>query len=439
MSSRTVPERTLIVVVAWLLAVLAAGAAAHASVNTNPVFTNPSSVTNPLFPASKLDQLVHLGVEAGEPSRFEVTRLPGTKAITLGGRTVRALQVQFLASSDSTIVEVATDYFAQADDGTVWYLGENVSNYENGVVANHDGTWVTGTRRPDGKLFAPGVIMPAKPAVGDVFFPEDNKPFVFEKVTVKATGLTLGNGPRGPIKGALKTREDLLDGSSEEKLFAPGYGEFSARVPFGAANPEELTNVAVAAPIDRAGTSLPSQLSTMARAADAGFAAIDESSWTGAKQQLATLTTAWRSHRAALTAGKLVPLLVEQMDDALATLTDAVNAHAKAKALQAVVRAAKAVDDLELRYLPAARVDLARLDAWARQALVDIDQHDSAGLRGDSAYLDQVWTRVRHTVASTPRATIDTELKDLGAAAKDKRFATAETIADRLRATLRSL
>ena len=439
MTSRTAPRRTLIVLIAWLLAVVAAGAAARAGVNTDPVFSDPSRVTNPLFPASRVDQLVHLGVEAGELSRFEVTRLPGTKAITFGGRTVQALRVQFLASSDSTIVEVATDYFAQADDGTVWYLGENVSGYENGVVATHEGTWVTGTRRPDGRLFAPGVIMPAEPAVGDVFFPENNPPFVFEKVTVKATGLTLPDGPRGTIGGALRTREDLLDGSSEEKLFAPGYGEFTARVPFGAANPEELTNVAVAAPVDRAGTSLPSQLSTMAGAADAGFEAIDEAGWAAAGQRLATLTSAWRSHRAALAAGKLVPLLVEQMDDALATLGDAVDAHARARALQAVVRAAKAVDDLELRYLPAATVDLARLDAWARQALADTDRHDTAGLRGDSAYLDQVWVRARHTVASTPRAAIEADLRELRTAAADKRLKDAETAADALRATLRSL
>ena len=439
MPSRLAPRRALIVLSALLLAVLAATTGARASVNTNPVFSNPSSVTNPLFPASKLDQLVHMGFEAGEPLRFEVTRLPGTKSITLGGKTVKALKVQFLASSDSTILEVADDYFAQADDGTVWYLGENVSNYENGVVANTDGTWVTGLKRPDGKPFAPGVIMPAKPATGDVYFPENNEPFVFEKVTVKATGLTLPNGPRGPIKGAVRTREDLLDGSSEEKLFAPGYGEFTARVPFGAANPEELTNVAVATPIDRAGTPLPSQLTTMAKAADAAFAAIDEANWTAAKQQLATLSTAWSAHRASLTAAKLVPLLVEQMDDALATLTDAVNAKAKARSLQAVVRAAKAVDDLQLRYLPAAKVDLARLDAWARQVLVDADQHDSAGLRGDSAYLDHVWARVRQTVASTQRATIDAELTDLRAAAAGKRYTDAETIAERLRATLRTL
>ena len=101
--------------------------------------------------------------------------------------------------------------------------------------------------RPDGKLFQPGVIMPARPRKGDVFFPENNKPFVFERVTVQATGLTLP-APRGTVGGAIKTREDLLDGSTEEKTFAPGYVEHTARVPFGSKNPEELVGIAIAIP-----------------------------------------------------------------------------------------------------------------------------------------------------------------------------------------------
>ena len=222
-------------------------------------FSNPTEVTNPLFPSARIEQLVYLGQDQGDPLRVEVTRLPGTKRIDLNGTPVDAVKVQFLATSGTAILEVANDYFAQADDGTVWYLGEHVSNYENGVIANHDGTWITGEKRPDGKLFKPGVIMPAKPEKGDVFFPENNKPYVFEKVTVQATGLTLA-GPRGAIGGAIKTREDLLDGSTEEKTFAPGYVEHTARVPFGSANPEELVGIAIAVPTDKVDGPQPREL-----------------------------------------------------------------------------------------------------------------------------------------------------------------------------------
>ena len=44
---------------------------------------------------------------------------------------------QFVAYGDGRVLEVARDYYAQADDGSVWYFGEDVDNYEDGVVVDH--------------------------------------------------------------------------------------------------------------------------------------------------------------------------------------------------------------------------------------------------------------------------------------------------------------
>ncbi|CAN5454278.1 hypothetical protein BH18ACT1_BH18ACT1_02430 [soil metagenome] len=70
---------------------------------------------------------------------------------------------QFVAYGDGEILELATDYYAQADDGSVWYLGEDVTNYDNGRVADHAGTWLAGRDGPA------GMIMPANPQAGDVY------------------------------------------------------------------------------------------------------------------------------------------------------------------------------------------------------------------------------------------------------------------------------
>jgi hypothetical protein len=400
-------------------------------------FSNPTEITNPLFPSSQLEQLVYLGQDQGDPLRVEVTRLPGTKQIDLNGTPVDAVKMQFLATSGTAILEVASDYFAQADDGTVWYLGEHVSNYENGVVADHDGTWVTGEKRPDGKLFKPGVIMPAKPAKGDVFFPENNKPFVFEKVTVQATGLTIP-GPRGAIGGAIKTREDLLDGSTEEKTFAPGYVEHTARVPFGSRKPEELVGIVIAAPTDRMSSPQPRELAELATAAGAILTPVRSSDWTAAGQQLATITRLWEAHRATL--GEQVPKLTAQMTGAHNGLADAVAAKDRAAAQQAAVRVARAAADLQLRFEPVATVDRGRLGAWAGQVLVDVDAKDAVGVREDAAILDAIWARMRHAVAGTAgEAAIDAELSALRAAAKDKQLGAAGAAADKVRAALATL
>ena len=205
-----------------------------------PSFTNPTKITNPLFPVSASEQVVQLGAEGDVALRHEITTLDRTKVIRWNGKDIETVVSQFVAYGDGEILETAYDYFAQADDGAVWYLGENVTNYENGKIANYDGTWIAGT---DGTA---GMIMPASPKVGDVYRPENIPGLVFEEVTVKAVNLTVA-GPRGPIAGAIKVQERLADGVLEDKVFAPGYGEFEASVP----SADELATVAIGVPADR--------------------------------------------------------------------------------------------------------------------------------------------------------------------------------------------
>ena len=105
-----------------------------------------------------LPQVLQLGHEAGKPLRVEDTRLPQTRAFQWEGRRVDTVASQFVAYLGGRIREVAIDYYAQADDGSVWYFGEDVFNYEDGVVADTHGTWLAGKDGP------PGMIMPANPA-----------------------------------------------------------------------------------------------------------------------------------------------------------------------------------------------------------------------------------------------------------------------------------
>jgi len=261
---------------------------------------------------------------------------------------------------------------------------------------------------------------------------------VFEQVTVKQTGLTV-TGPRGRVSGAIKVREDLLDGSSEEKVYAPGYGEFSAKAPFGAAKPDEEVAVALAAPIDQVEGETPSVVDAMSKAADDIFDAVSASNFTEADRQLAELTDAWDAHRARLTSSRQVPKLVAEMDDAIGTLEEAIAARSRAEALPAAAGVGRTVPDLELRFDKAAEVDLERLDAWARQALAAAATKDVAGERSASVVLDAIWARVKHTVSAGPRDQITTQLSDLRKAAKSANHEAVKSAAKRLRATLDTL
>ena len=74
------------------------------------------------------------------PLRIETTLLPETKTVEWSGQRVQALQSQFCAYLEGRINEVAVDLYAQADDGSVWYFGEDVVDYARGVAAGLNAT-----------------------------------------------------------------------------------------------------------------------------------------------------------------------------------------------------------------------------------------------------------------------------------------------------------
>ena len=131
------------------------------------------------------------------------------------------------------------DWYAQADDGSVWYFGEDVFNYEDGKVADTEGTWIASDQTPA------AMIMPAKPAVGNVYRPENAPEVVFEEVRVEKVDQTV-HGPSGEISGAIEVMELHMDGTTEGKVFAPGYGEFSTGTAGG-----DLEAVSLASPTDK--------------------------------------------------------------------------------------------------------------------------------------------------------------------------------------------
>ena len=69
-------------------------------------------------------------------------------------------------SENGVPVEITDDWYAQDADGNIWYLGEYVTNYENGKVVDHAGSFEAGV---DGAQA--GIAMPANPEAGDVVSP----------------------------------------------------------------------------------------------------------------------------------------------------------------------------------------------------------------------------------------------------------------------------
>ncbi|MFE7840384.1 hypothetical protein ACFU53_31330 [Streptomyces sp. NPDC057474] len=356
-----------------------------------PRFTHPTRITNPLHPTSKVTQVIMGGQVDGKPFRTEVSLLPDTKRIEYDGRSVETRVIQYVAFSDGRVHEVALDWYAQADDGSVWYLGEDVFNYADGVVADTDGTWQAGR---DGA--PPAMIMPADPEKGDVYRPENLPEKVFEEVTVKAVDGTV-DGPYGRVEGAVTVRELHMDGSTEEKVFAPGYGEFSTGTPGG-----DLEAVSLAVPTDAKPGPLPVRLTALADAVDAAHE-------TPSAATARTVRAAWDAYRAS----DAVPDLLERQTERDLTALERAGSEG-AKAVGPALRVAQDVTDLRLRYEPLDTVDRDRLALWAEQLGIDARAGDEGATAGDVTGLELVWERVG---TGTPSSAVDDGLRELRAVA----------------------
>ena len=175
-----------------------------------------SDITNPYFPLKPGTVFKFEGSRDGVARRDDMTVTDETKMI-MGVKTV---VVRDVASSDTEIVEKTVDWYAQDKDGNVWYFGEDTAEYANGKVTNTDGTWMAGV---DGAI--PGIIMKAKPTVGEGYRQEYRPGVAEDYAKVINTEATAG-GPTGKYEKVVATEDtDLLDKSKfEHKWFAPNIG-----------------------------------------------------------------------------------------------------------------------------------------------------------------------------------------------------------------------
>lgn len=182
-------------------------------------FTHPTEITNPYLPLSSLKQDILEGTEDGKKTRIERTAKPDLhKTFKIGDQTIESFVVEDRAYEDGQLAEVALDYFAQDDNGTVYYLGEEVDEYKDGKIISHDGSWMLGK-----DTAVPGVIMPAKPKLGDKFRSEDVSAEIGEIDEIISLSEDV-KVPAGTYKDCLKIKESLADGTTEYKYYAKGIG-----------------------------------------------------------------------------------------------------------------------------------------------------------------------------------------------------------------------
>jgi hypothetical protein len=386
-------------------------------------FSDPTNVTNPLFPIGKLHSALLNGTVEGKPFRTETTLLPDTRVIEWSpGQCIKVLVSQYVAYLDGRIDEVALDFYAQADDGSVWYFGEDVFNYDSGAVADLSGSWLAGKEGPA------AMIMPADAKVGDVNRPENIPGLVFEEVAVAETDKTV-DGPRGSVEGAIVGRELHDDGTFSDKVFAPEYGEFYS------AHEGDVEALALAVPTDHIDGGVPEDLETMLAGSATIFEAAESGRWPEASSTVEQTTAAWSTHRNS----SVPPRLVQPTDRALEALDQAVRARDRLSTQHAALDVRLAVLDLQLQFRPPAEIDLARMDLWAQQVLVDVSADDLAAASGDVATLEWIRDRIARTLDSVAMTGLDAALAELRSAVADEDLEAAADAAGLVREVLADL
>ncbi len=172
-----------------------------------------TTVTKKIFEGEETDP------DDGETITLRVEEVVQPDPIVINGMEVRVIEAKDI--EDGELIELTLDYYAQGPDGVVYYVGEDVDDYEDGEVVGHGGAWIAGV---DGNL--PGIFMLADPQVGDVFEQERAPGVAEDTSTVVALDVAI-TVPAGSFTGCMET-EDINplepDSAVEHKFYCPGVG-----------------------------------------------------------------------------------------------------------------------------------------------------------------------------------------------------------------------
>lgn len=152
----------------------------------------------------------------GELERLVITNLDAVKIID----GVETRVVEERAYINGELVEVAKNYFAIDEvTGNLYYFGEDVDNYENGTIVNHNGSWESGV---NGAIY--GLLLPGSPRPGFAFVEENAPGIAQDQGRVLSTTLSVSTGAVDFTNVVQVEETSPLDDTLDYKYYAPGIG-----------------------------------------------------------------------------------------------------------------------------------------------------------------------------------------------------------------------
>jgi hypothetical protein len=230
-------RKQLIAAVAICLATTPLAACGGSESESKPKPTNPTAaevdpsnfalpVDNPYFPLKPGTTYRHEGMKEGKRAVDVFTVSRRTKEILGVANTVVVDKLYV----NGRLEEIAHDWYTQDRQGNVWYFGETIKEYDpRGKQIRAKGAWEAGV---DGAR--PGIVMPARPKVGDVFRPEYYKGKAEDRYRI----LDLSANVKTPYRSfsqvlVMSEQTRLEPGVKGLKFHARGFGQIKESVAKG--------------------------------------------------------------------------------------------------------------------------------------------------------------------------------------------------------------
>jgi hypothetical protein len=183
-------------------------------------------VDNPYFPLKPGTTYRNVGVKEGHRAVDVFAVTDRTKEILGVPNTVVVDRLRV----DGRLEEIAHDWYSQDRQGNVWYFGETIKEFNRkGKRIPARGAWEAGV---DGAR--PGIAMPARPRVGDVFRPEYYKGTAEDRYRILDLSAKVTTPHRSYSDVLVMSEQTRLEpGVLGLKFHARGVGQIKESVPTG--------------------------------------------------------------------------------------------------------------------------------------------------------------------------------------------------------------
>lgn len=193
-----------------------------------------AEIDNPYLPLRTGSRWVYES-RGEDPETITVTVTDETRVVA--GVTTTVVS-DVVTDAQGQVVEETRDWFAQDREGNVWYFGEETTEYDDRGRPDTAGSWEAGV---DGAQA--GLVMPARPRVGDGFRQEYAEGEAEDQATVLEVddARTIGLGTYADLVVTEDTTP-LEPGLVERKYYARGVGLILEETVSGGTDQVELVS-----------------------------------------------------------------------------------------------------------------------------------------------------------------------------------------------------